>query len=207
MGNVLTYGAGDYGQLGNGWQWDDPKPRLISRINLVFEISAGWRHTVVVRRGDDGISQVFSWGYNGYGELGIGDAQIRTVPAMITAFKRNRIRSVSCGPRHTLFVAYHKPLLAKEEPTLKQYFGVLDEGVTKFMLRRLKDDLRKKGIDPKSIDNPVAVLPGQPGSTAEQTHNDQFEPGLRYCMDTNPNPKEWRRKAYEACYESRALGN
>lgn len=206
MGNVITYGAGDYGQLGNGWQWDDPKPRIVPRVNLVFHISAGWRHTIVIRRGDDGISQVCGWGYNGYGELGIGDSQIRTVPTMITAFKRSRIRSVSCGPRHTLFVAYHKPLLAREEPMLRQYFAVLEEGITKFMMRRLKDDLKKKGIDPKSIDDPVAVLPGQPGLTAEQGHNDMYEPGLRYCMDTNPNPKEWRRKGYEACYESKALG-
>jgi hypothetical protein len=128
---------------------------------MIFQISAGARHTVVLRRGDDGISQVFAWGYNGYGELGLGDSQIRTVPTQVTAFKRNRIRSASCGQRHTLYVAYHKPLLAKEEPTLRQYYAILEEGITKFMLKRLKSDLRAKGIDPKSIDNPTAVLPGQ----------------------------------------------
>jgi alpha-tubulin suppressor-like RCC1 family protein len=55
---VITYGAGDYGQLGHGSQWDDPKPKKISQLFAVFKISAGWRHTVVVKRTDDGISQV-----------------------------------------------------------------------------------------------------------------------------------------------------
>ena len=67
MGLVITYGAGDYGQLGHGWQWDDSQPRLVKQLNNVFQISAGWRHTVAVRKGADGISQVYSWGYNGFG--------------------------------------------------------------------------------------------------------------------------------------------
>ena len=154
---------------------------------------------------EEGISQVLSWGYNGYGELGIGDTQIRTVPQVLTCFKRNRIRAVSAGPRHTLFLAYHKPLVAKEEPDLKQvrgnlrlmwqtiimaycdlsihiiylkqYFSVIEEGITTFMLKRLKADLTNKGQNPKDIDDPEAVIPGQPGSTAEQSHNDLYEPG------------------------------
>jgi hypothetical protein len=32
--------------------------------------------------------------------------------------------------------------VAKEEPTLSQYFSVLEEGVSKFILKRLKADLR-----------------------------------------------------------------
>ena len=203
---VITYGAGDYGQLGHGWQWDDPKPKKIPMLAQVFKISAGWRHTTVIKRTEDGISQVFSWGYNGYGELGLGDTQIRTVPTALTCFKRNRIRDISAGPKHTLYLAYHKPLVAKQEPELKQYFAVMEEGVSTFLIRRMKSDLTSKGLDPKSIDNPDAIIEGQPGSTAEQAHNDLYEPGLRYCMDTVHDPKEWRRKGYEACYASPALG-
>ena len=64
-------------------------------------------------------------GYNGYGELGLGDCNIRLQPTMITGLARSRPIQVTCGDRHSVIVTNHKPMVAAEEPTLKAYFGVL----------------------------------------------------------------------------------
>jgi len=42
-GQVVAWGAGDYGQLGSGFQWDDSTPRLVVNLNAVVDISAGLR--------------------------------------------------------------------------------------------------------------------------------------------------------------------
>ena len=45
-GQVISWGAGEYGQLGHGWLWDEPKPTLINEIMGVVHISAGTRHSM-----------------------------------------------------------------------------------------------------------------------------------------------------------------
>jgi alpha-tubulin suppressor-like RCC1 family protein len=78
LGYVITYGGNDYGQLGHGTQWDDPYPKIISQLKEVYKISAGRRHSMIIKRGSDHyIPEVWGWGYNGYGELGLGDTNIR----------------------------------------------------------------------------------------------------------------------------------
>jgi hypothetical protein len=66
------------------------------------------------------------WGYNNFGELGVGDTDIRLQPTKITAFKNAQVIQVSCGERHSAVVTSHIPLTAKEDATLKPYFKILE---------------------------------------------------------------------------------
>lgn len=46
-GQVLSWGAGDYGQLGHGNQFDDPQPRLVNQLHHVTSIAAGTSSTQI----------------------------------------------------------------------------------------------------------------------------------------------------------------
>lgn len=204
-GQVVSWGAGDYGQLGHGYAWDDSRPRLITNLKDCISISAGLRHSMAVRMGSP--NEVYGWGYNGYGELGVGDTNCRLQPSVITGMGRARPNDVTCGDRHSIIVTTHKPMFACEEPHLKSYFQVLEEGMNSFALKKqLKLDMREKGIDPELLNDSHAILPNQPGSNANEILNERFEKGLQYCLDTKCDPSDWRRKTYETCYQAPGLG-
>ena len=42
-GQVVAWGAGDYGQLGSGFLWDDATPRFVVNLDHVVDVSAGLR--------------------------------------------------------------------------------------------------------------------------------------------------------------------
>ena len=74
----------------------------------------------------DGIPEVYAWGDNSYGQLGLGDTNIRLQPTQVTACKRMRVMSVSTSDRHTVFVTSHKPLLARDHPILRDFYKILE---------------------------------------------------------------------------------
>jgi alpha-tubulin suppressor-like RCC1 family protein len=39
--------------------------------------------------------EVWAWGWNGFGELGMGDVDVRLQPYCLNAFKRTRVTGVS----------------------------------------------------------------------------------------------------------------
>ena len=196
---VITWGAGEYGQLGREHAMDDGRPQAIINLKGVMKVSAGRRHAVALTL-RDGHTSVVGWGYNGFGELGVGDADMRLTPAIMTAIPRTSPLDIACGDRHSCLLISHKPSVAAEEPHLKPYFDILNEGVSGVVKKQLKADAKRKGIDPHLLDDPLLVIPGQPGSTEDTILNEKFEPGLRYCMDTYIDPSDWRRKGVETCF-------
>lgn len=67
-------------------------------------------------------------------------------------------------------------------------------------------DMRSKGLDPDLLDDANAIIPGQPGATDAEILTERYEKGLRYCLDTQCDPADWRRKTYETCYKAPGLG-
>ena len=45
---MVTWGGGGYGQLGDGFAWDNPHPQVVANVKNVLHMSAGMRHSVVV---------------------------------------------------------------------------------------------------------------------------------------------------------------
>jgi len=65
-GQVLCWGNGQSGELGDGRRSSRPTPALVRNLTEVVEVAAGRNHTCARRRS----GQVWCWGSNGSGELG-----------------------------------------------------------------------------------------------------------------------------------------
>lgn len=70
------------------------------------------------------IDSVFCWGFNGWGELGLGDLSIRLQPTKVSALKHMKVRQVVAGERHSLVVLRHQVLCARDLPVLQPFFQV-----------------------------------------------------------------------------------
>lgn len=209
-GQVLVWGGGAYGQLGSGFGWNDPEPTLVPNLAGVFSISAGLRTSfalVAVGGTSGGIPIVYAWGDNSSGQLGLGDVDLRLVPTQVTACRSFRVSKVVPGDRHSVFVSTHIPLTNGDRVDLKEYYRVLDEGGGSIVKHRLKVAMKRSGLDPKLLDTRDSVMEGQAGTNEDEALNDQYEEGLKYCMDTKKQlPKlAWRRKGYETAYKCPSL--
>ncbi|XP_055811129.1 ultraviolet-B receptor UVR8 isoform X2 [Solanum dulcamara] len=103
-GDVYAFGGNQFGQLGTGAEQAETLPRLLDAPSLenmhVKVVSCGARHTAVVT----GDSKVFCWGWNKYGQLGLGDVIDRNIPSQVSLDGHIPI-NVSCGWWHTLLLA------------------------------------------------------------------------------------------------------
>ncbi|XXG86436.1 hypothetical protein AAC387_Pa11g1333 [Persea americana] len=103
-GNVYAFGGNQFGQLGTGADQAEILPRLLDAPSLENKhariVSCGSRHSAIVT--DDG--KVFCWGWNKYGQLGLGDVIDRSIPIQVP-IDGSLPKNVSCGWWHTLVLA------------------------------------------------------------------------------------------------------
>ncbi|KAK9077896.1 hypothetical protein SSX86_001953 [Deinandra increscens subsp. villosa] len=106
-GDVYAFGGNQFGQLGTGSDQAETLPRLLDAPSLENEharvVSCGARHSAVVTEG-----KVFCWGWNKYGQLGLGDVIDRNIPSQV-GLDGCVPRVVGCGWWHTLLLADHLP--------------------------------------------------------------------------------------------------
>ncbi|KAJ9540173.1 hypothetical protein OSB04_026679 [Centaurea solstitialis] len=102
-GDVYAFGGNQFGQLGTGTDQAETLPRLLDAPSMENEharvVSCGARHSAVVTEG-----KVFCWGWNKYGQLGLGDVIDRNIPSQV-ALEGCVPRTVACGWWHTLLLA------------------------------------------------------------------------------------------------------
>lgn len=197
------------GQLGHGQVWGDAEPRQINHLTDVTRISAGLRHSLALRSvpGPAALTEVFGWGHNSFGELGLGDTHIRLQPSLLRVAADLCVLGVACGARHSVLVARHLPRRVREDKALGPLVAVLRRDPANESLRAaLRREVRAEGLDPALLDRPDDAVPGQTGASLAALPNDFFERGLRYCLDTAGDPADWRRKVYETCFEASSLG-
>lgn len=100
-GDVYSFGGNQFGQLGTGSDQAETLPKLLEAECLENKnakvVSCGARHSAIIT--EDG--SVFCWGWNKYGQLGLGDATDRSTPypVPIDGFQ---MTNVTCGWWHTL---------------------------------------------------------------------------------------------------------
>ncbi|XP_077217335.1 PH, RCC1 and FYVE domains-containing protein 1-like isoform X2 [Tasmannia lanceolata] len=103
-GDVYAFGGNQFGQLGTGVEQAETLPRLLEAPSLENEhakiVSCGARHSAVVT--EEG--KVFCWGWNKYGQLGLGDVVDRSIPSQVP-IDGCILKNVSCGWWHTLLLA------------------------------------------------------------------------------------------------------
>ncbi|XP_041000486.1 ultraviolet-B receptor UVR8-like isoform X6 [Juglans microcarpa x Juglans regia] len=103
-GDVYAFGGNQFGQLGTGGDQAETLPRLLDapgQENMRAKIlSCGARHSALIT--DD--RKVFCWGWNKYGQLGLGDVIDRNIPSQVI-IDGCIPKNVSCGWWHTLLLA------------------------------------------------------------------------------------------------------
>jgi alpha-tubulin suppressor-like RCC1 family protein len=96
-GTVWTWGDNSNGKLGNGTTTGSSSiPAQVSSLTGVKAISAGTLHSVALK----GDGTVWSWGYNGEGELGNNTTTDSTTPVQVNGL--SNITSIAAGGFHTI---------------------------------------------------------------------------------------------------------
>ncbi|GBG70273.1 hypothetical protein CBR_g6400 [Chara braunii] len=105
QGVLYVWGSNDRGQLGTG---EDAAYHMVptqiggSVFGIKFaHIAAGLKHCIVASKS----GEVYAWGANDFGQLGLGDVEDRKNPAAILSkFTRSRISRVAAGAHHSMAV-------------------------------------------------------------------------------------------------------
>ncbi|KAL6771439.1 UVR8 [Auxenochlorella protothecoides x Auxenochlorella symbiontica] len=103
-GRLYTWGWNKYGQLGLGNHENQSRPSLVSSLSTsaVHSVSGGWRHTLVIAGPQH---EVFAWGWNRFGQLGLDGIQDCSRPCRIRGeLEGCSVRSVQAGWRHSIAV-------------------------------------------------------------------------------------------------------
>jgi alpha-tubulin suppressor-like RCC1 family protein len=108
-GRVFAAGYNSYGQVGNGTTADQTAgPAHVETLHDVVDVWAGggrYASSFASCAGGD----FYAWGYNGYGQLGLGNNSSRTLPALHTL---RDIAAVAIGTHHNLdYASNHSALL------------------------------------------------------------------------------------------------
>ena len=99
-GTVYAWGAGSYGQLGNGSMAGSDVPVAVSipAGQRVTAIAAGGGHSLAVTSS----GAVLAWGANGSGQLGNASTSESGVPVEVALPAGARVTSVAAGAAHSL---------------------------------------------------------------------------------------------------------
>ncbi|WP_312029493.1 RCC1 domain-containing protein [Paenibacillus sedimenti] len=95
-GTVWTWGSSNYGELGNGQTTKSNVPVQVAfgannPLTGITAIASGDHHVLALK--SDGT--IWSWGYNGNGELGNGSTHSQTTPVQILNF--GSVKSIAAG--------------------------------------------------------------------------------------------------------------
>uniref|UniRef100_A0AAQ5XYX5 HECT domain-containing protein n=1 Tax=Amphiprion ocellaris TaxID=80972 RepID=A0AAQ5XYX5_AMPOC len=100
-GQVFSWGLGSDGQLGlNNFEECVRVPRNIKTLSdvQIAQVACGYRHSHALSRG----GQVFSWGQNRYGQLGLGiNGQNVSTPQIIQSLQGIPFAQISAGGAHS----------------------------------------------------------------------------------------------------------
>ncbi len=102
-GELYGWGYNRIGQVGNGQnRTNEWSPFKIEHPPATkFEmISCGYHHSLALSSD----RKVYSWGYNEYGQLGIGRNSNQDIPQLVVTLNNIAISKIVCGRYHSLFL-------------------------------------------------------------------------------------------------------
>ncbi|XP_059157195.1 E3 ubiquitin-protein ligase HERC2-like isoform X2 [Physella acuta] len=135
LGQVWTWGKGDYFRLGHGTDAHVRKPQLVESLKgkKIIHVSVGALHCLAVT--DTG--QVWAWGDNDHGQQGNGTTTVNRKAALVLGTEGYKITRVACGSSHSVAWAVtgysmptsHEPVLfsASKDPLGATVLGLSDE--------------------------------------------------------------------------------
>lgn len=107
-GQIFVCGKGTDGQLGLGDHDDRRWPVPLESMNgrPIVQLSAGENHSVALSISGN----VYSWGSNKFGQLGVGDENSRLVPSPVYYLQGAHIVHITCGANHTVALSEKGPV-------------------------------------------------------------------------------------------------
>ncbi|KAL1491483.1 hypothetical protein ABEB36_012074 [Hypothenemus hampei] len=117
VGNIWTWGKGDYFRLGHGTDQHVRKPTMIEclRDRKIIHVAVGALHCLAVT--DTG--QVYAWGDNDHGQQGNGTTIVNRKPALVQGLEDVQINRVACGSSHSIAWTLHDTqTVLKVEPVI-----------------------------------------------------------------------------------------
>uniref|UniRef100_UPI003590129A RCC1 and BTB domain-containing protein 1 isoform X2 n=1 Tax=Myxine glutinosa TaxID=7769 RepID=UPI003590129A len=103
-GEVYAWGYNNCGQVGSGTTANQATPRRVTACiqnKVAVAIACGQTSSMAVF--DNG--EVYGWGYNGNGQLGVGNTVNQPTPCRIASLQGMCIVQVVCGYAHTMALA------------------------------------------------------------------------------------------------------
>ncbi|XP_061925741.1 RCC1 and BTB domain-containing protein 1 isoform X2 [Entelurus aequoreus] len=100
-GEVYAWGYNNCGQVGSGSTANQPHPRRVSSLlqnKIAVSIVCGQTSSMAVV--DNG--EVFGWGYNGNGQLGLGNNGNQLTPCQLIGLMGLCVQQIVCGYAHSL---------------------------------------------------------------------------------------------------------
>lgn len=100
-GEVFAWGLNNSGQIGSGSTLNQASPRKVTA-------SIGTKHIVGINCGQhssmaiDDNGELYSWGYNGNGQLGVGSNTNQPNPCRVTALIGTFVTQIVCGFAHSI---------------------------------------------------------------------------------------------------------
>ncbi|XP_039864537.1 probable E3 ubiquitin-protein ligase HERC6 isoform X1 [Simochromis diagramma] len=102
-GHVFSWGAGEDGQLGLPTPSNSHRPSKVP-VPLpipIIQVACGNSHSLALTKGGD----VFSWGLNSHGQLGLGkEVPVQDTPVIICALAGVAVTQIAAGGTHSLFL-------------------------------------------------------------------------------------------------------
>ncbi|HSW59177.1 MAG TPA: hypothetical protein VLJ60_00145, partial [bacterium] len=99
-GKIYCFGNNANGQLGDGTTEMRLTPVALNSDKVFKSVSAGFEHTCAV----DDKDEAYCWGGNIVGQLGTGNKESSLIPVKVKYATETKIKSISCGHRHTCSV-------------------------------------------------------------------------------------------------------
>eukprot|EP01084_Bolivina_argentea_P127561 225562_1 len=104
-GTLLSFGNGYFGRLGHGSTNTEYVPKVIKSLKSIpiIDIECGSSHNLCISNNGN----VYSFGMNGCGQLGIGNSITQTQPHRIDYFAQNGIKiiAINGGRSHSIFIS------------------------------------------------------------------------------------------------------
>ncbi|NXX17546.1 RCBT1 protein, partial [Podargus strigoides] len=100
-GDLYAWGYNNCGQIGSGSTANQTTPRRVLNCfqgKMVVGIACGPSSSMAIV--DNG--EVYGWGYNGNGQLGLGNNSNQLIPCRVAALHCVCILQIACGYAHTL---------------------------------------------------------------------------------------------------------
>eukprot|EP00439_Symbiodinium_sp_Y106_P060273 s3797_g8.t2 len=96
-GELWTWGENGHGQLGVGDTTNRHGPVKVSVSHQkVVAVAAGYWHSAAITES----GELWTWGYNGHGQLGVGDTKKRHAPIKVSV-NGQKIAAVAAGGFHS----------------------------------------------------------------------------------------------------------